>query len=313
MKTFLEIGTKLILSNSSGVLRGIHIDHGVCTISNGILSAIAYFPELSDVTCTVDAKKFASACSGANYAAVFKQTEKQLAVFGNKFRAKLTLMEGEYPNFRVTGESVDLPEGTFAALKLLLPFASTDASRRWACSILFDTRHAYATNNIIAARIRLATPRSFAVPTATIAALLRYDSDVLKTAITGHSVRFDLRCGVSLHSVLVQDAWPDVARFITPSNTQPIPSDMRKGLEALVPLCSGMLIPQIVLDNDGMHVEANDAQARYSSASFPLSRFHAEPLLAVLKVADEIDLTSYPKPCYFKGNNIEGVVVGLLA
>ena len=86
---------------------------------------------------------------------------------------------------------------------------------------------------------------------------------------------------------------------------------MRKAIESLVPLCANLAVPQINLSADGMSTVEGDSQAHYEGYSFPEGSFHSVPLLEVLKVADEVDFSAYPKPCYFKGRVVEGVLMGL--
>lgn len=80
----------------------------------------------------------------------------------------------------------------------------------------------------------------------------------------------------------------------------------------MVPFCDDAKYPFISLDEKGMHTDSDDIGANVDLAVFPKCKFRAEPLISVANIAHSINFGNYPKPCYFVGDNIDGVIVGIL-
>lgn len=313
MQEYFNLAKKLLTVHNTGILKCMRIRNGLCTVSNSKLSYVTFIPDFEHINATVDAKKFIAACEGAGYLPTIKQTDKMLSISKGSFKARIALAEEMYPEILVRGETVSLSLETFNTLKRLQPFASTDVSRPWACGIMFDTQYAYATNNVVAARVRLDTPRKFTLPAFALTELLRASADVVRVTMNDNAVRFELSNGISLQSSLTNLEWPDVGLIIDRAKAPGmlIEPGMRKAIESLVPLCANFAVPQINLSENGMSTVEGDSQAKYEGYSFPQSSFHSVPLLEVLKIADTIDFSAYPKPCYFKGKVVEGVLMGL--
>ena len=313
MQEYFNLAKKLLTVHNTGVLKCMRIRNGLCTVSNSKLSYVTFIPEFENIDATVDAKKFIAACEGANYLPSIKQTDKMLSISKGSFKARIALAEEVYPEILVRGESVSLSLETFNTLKRLQPFVSNDVSRPWACGVMFDTKYAYATNNVVAARVRLDTPRKFTLPAFALTELLRASADVTRVTMNDNAVRFELSNGISLQSSLTNLPWPDIGSIIDNSKADGmlIEPGIRKAIESLVPLCANLAVPQINLSENGMATVEGDSQAHYEGYSFPPSSFHSVPLLEVLKVANEVNFAGYPKPCYFKGPIVEGVLMGL--
>lgn len=313
MQHYFDLAKKLLTVHNTGMLKCIRIRNGICTVSNSKLSYITFIEDFIHLDVCVDAKKFMAACEGAGYEAKIKQTNEFVTFSKGSFKAKISLVKDPYPEFVVRGDNVSLDVTAFNALKKLQPFISTDVSRLWSCGVMFDTKHAYATNNVVAARTRLSTPRKFTLPAFTLTELLRASVEVVRISMNDNAVRFELSNGVALQSSIMNMPWPDIESIIDTAvcDAPPVPVNMKKGIESLVPLCDNMSIPRINLDENGMATADGNSQAAFSGHSFPKSSFHATPLLEVLKVATHLDVSTYPKPCYFKGPIIDGVIMGL--
>jgi len=313
MKEFLTTAVRLLSTTTTGPLAGIRIWNGGVMITNSRLSYTAYIEQFKHLNVLVDARKFVAAVRGTKFDPAIRTTEKFIVVSKGKFRARIQLQDPEpYPVFAVQGHEVDI--GVDRALRRIQPFISTDASRPWACGVYFDGEYVYATNNIVLVRQPLHTPHPFVLPGFAFDELLRATSELSRVTITRNAVRFIMSNGISLHSVLTENKWPDVAALIESAraDTQPIPEGMKAGVEAMVPLCDNMQIPRINLHENGMSTEEGSTAAKYEEWSFPQGSFNAKPLLDVLSVADSINFAGWPGPCYFTGpGNIEGIMVGL--
>lgn len=312
MQNYLIAAMRLVSNASLEKLKCIRIENGFCTITNGRMTYTSFISEFSHINALVDAKKFNAACAGTGYSPTIKMTNKRLTVLSGGFKARIPLQDPEgFPSIVVRGDTVDLGLETLQTLRILRPFVSTDASRPWAGSILFDKRHAYATNNVVIARVRAVTPRSFNLPIVAYDELIRGVHAITRVSMTDNAVRFDLANNISLHTNLVDAKWPDISSIIVDTNPPPVPDDMLKNVEMIVPLCATASVPRINLRGTGMYTEDGATQGMVEGTSFPSSSFNAIPLQDVLRVCTHIDFSTYPKPCFFKGPAIEGAIVGL--
>lgn len=315
MLDFLTITKKVITSHNVGVMRCINLDKGICTVSNSLLSYITINEDLCDVQANVDYGKFSSAYLACTEPSI-RTTAKYLMIEQGSFKARLALVEEPYPINRIKGEQVQLNTEQITNLKRIVPFISTDSSRQWACSVLFDGTHAYATNNVVAVRVPVATRRKFALPGATLVELLRVTSAITSVAMADNAVRFNFENGLSLQSQLIANEWPDISNVIDGAvcNAPPLPAGVANGVEKLGALCSNMLLPRIHLTERGIYTDEGESYAEDTGIVFPSvpnTMFHSVPLLQILKVATHCDISTYPRPCYFRGDNIEGVIMGL--
>lgn len=314
MESFLTCCSRLMTVHLIGAIRNIRIDHGYCTVTNNRLTYSKFFEELSHLDITVDCKKFISAAKSCKYdLSGIRQTEHNLIITKGKFRAQMNLQNAvEFPIVTQDLKYESLGLKAFEVLKKLRPFASTDASRPWSCSILFDTRYAHATNNVIISRVPFVTPRSFALPIVAFDEILRASESIVGVGIGPSSVRFTFANGMVLTSSLMADPWPDLDKVYIKSNNPPaVHPELKEAIEYLVPLCDGMRLPKITFCKDGVKTQDGTTSAEYSGIELPEGYFHAVPLLEVLKVATHIDFSMYPKACYFKGEDIDGMIVGM--
>ena len=65
------------------------------------------------------------------------------------------------------------------------------------------------------------------------------------------------------------------------------------------------------LDEEGVKTMDGDMSGVIKVQGLCAAGFRVEPLEQVLAVAKYINLTTYPKPCPFVGEHVEGAIIGV--
>lgn len=263
---------------------------------------------------SVKADRFLKAVEACEGAPNFGITPAgKLSVKHDRFRAYLPVLpQQDYPRMAQEGSNVPVDPDFIAVLRRLKPFISEDASRVWSTALLFTERYVYATNNIIIVRCPIDwSDVQVAVPATTVDRIIEIADTPSQIFLADNSVTFEYD-DVWMRSQLVNEPWPDVERFFTaPFGDLPaVPPDLRKAVERIRVFCANEKFPTIQLGTT-LKTDAGEQSAEYDGFDLPDSKFHADQLLKVLSVATHVDFSAFPKPCPFKGNNIEGLFVGL--
>lgn len=228
-------------------------------------------------------------------------------------RIKLGIYKEIYPSHKINTSvsSTYLPD-LYNLLKNLRPFIAEDASRPWAQSINITDGFGYATNNVSIVRQKTDIP-NMVIPIHLIDKLLMLlDEDTDVSYIEDDNfLQFSFNdsylCGVKLAT-----QWPDVSKLVTISdNLKSVDSSIHASVVKLIPFCNNDKMPFIYFDENGIHTDSGESFASIDIDSFPKAIFRAEVISRVLQLATEIDFSTYPKPCYFKNNDIDGVVLGV--
>lgn len=262
---------------------------------------------------TVEGKKFLQAMKLCKdeFTASLTPTGK-LSLKNKKFKA--LLQTAPATNFPVTtlDEGIFLDPGLISVLKKLKPFTSPDKTRPWAQSIQIKSGFAYATNNVIIARVPYASQTNFVVPSYAIDILIAIGEEPLLINIHKNYLGFHYENGVWLRCCNIDFDWPDLAKLIIQTETAPLPENFLVHLKELLPFCSDMAGPVFSLDNEGIHTDSKEHTATLEIAVFYTSIFRAEPLMLAAAYADNFDFKAYPNPCYFSGpDGLEGVIMGV--
>jgi len=119
-----------------------------------------------------------------------------------------------------------------------------------------------------------------------------------------------MKNGTWIKTTLIAAAWPDISSLlVAPEVMQEVDEDMYADLQRVIPFAANKA-PTIKLCEEGIFVCNEVNCAEVTGYEFPLSYFRAEPLSDVIKIAKEINFSSYPKPCYFTAEHLVGVIIG---
>ena len=241
----------------------------------------------------------------------------RLSVKAGPFRAFVECWESSHPciEFTPQGETYEIPPGILAVMRKLAPFMGIDASRPWACGILFDGQMANATNNVILiqhwmAGIDFKAPMN--IPAVAIKEMLRIDRDPVAMQLEAGAITFHYDTGAWLRTALLQTDWPDLSAVLDRGGMcEPFPDGFFDGIDRLeafteksgkVYLRPGLVTTSLA-EGEGAAVEV---PGLYADACFHLSQ-----LRLLRDVATSIDLAAYPAPVLFFGEHLRGAVAGI--
>ena len=142
--------------------------------------------------------------------------------------------------------------------------------------------------------------------------LLRINEVPEKLYYDENSAAFMYKGDRWLRSTLFATDWPDVSKFFTDEQLDEVPAGLLEAVQKILPFCPNPKFPIICLNEDGVSTEEGDQCASMDLAELPVSKYRAEPLLLALSYATGLDLSKYPAPVPFVGQNgLQGVLMGV--
>lgn len=292
------------------------IENGRAQGFNGRIALSA--PIDFDIDCIPKAAPLIKALQNCEETVVLGMTKAgKLSVKSGKFRAYVTTVDVETPHKEPEGEFVDVNgEELLAALRALEPIIADDAARPWSNGVLFDGQSAFATNNVIAAEYWLGSPFpvSVVIPRDAVKEIIRLKEAPVRFQMSEQSLTLHYEDGRWLSTLLIDAKWPDMRKILNRDmgGMTTIPDSLFDALESLKPFTDntgrvmmddGKIFTHVAGDEEGAIVECDYITCRST---------YVGAMLAKLKgVATKLDLTQYPEPCPWAGENIRGVIIGL--
>lgn len=301
------------------VMTAVHFYDKRVQATNGRITIDAPFPEL-DIDVTVNADRLIKAVNACDGEAKIKLTENgKLSIWQGKFRALIPVNDhNSFPKVEPQGDFHPVNGAYLLRLmQELRPFVADDATRPWACGMLLDGDYAYATNNVSIARVHQPFDKPVSLtgrlnlPAFLLDELTRIKRPPVNASHDDKSLTLDLGDGIWIRSNLFADQWPDITRFFQPAELSPIPPELSPAIEKILPFCPDPKLPVIVLGQNTVSTVEGEMSAAVEGIELPDARFHAKVLQLVLDHCHSINLSSYPKPCAFQGDGIDGVVMGV--
>lgn len=301
------------------VLTHFHIYEGRVQGGNGRIAIDAPCPELKGFDCTVPAERFLKAVDACDGEPKLKLTDGgKLTVSKGKFRATLPLANHaafpkvtELPALEAHLGGAELPV-LLPILRKLYPFISTDRTRPWMCAVFINEGYAWATDNVCMARIPCGFFQDFILPMFVVDELLRIGEEPTSVQADVNSITLHFAEGWWMRAQKLHGEWPNVAALVPEKlSDHSWPSRvLAEAVRKIVPFCPNPEHPIIQIGPEGVGTLEGEMSALVGYDNLPVGRFRAESLLAVLDASTTIDLSSYPKACYWRGEAIDGVLVG---
>lgn len=256
-----------------------------------------------------------NACN-SNSEARFSCTESNLTVTAGRLKARVALLDpGQYPRTTPTEKIAHSAASLAGALRSLLPFVAEDASRPWATSICVTATHAYATNNVIMARIAVdigvETPVN--LPGASIDAILAC-GEIERIRADELSVTFYMTGDIWVKCQLVSGEWPtstvDQLLESLPSTwVQPHP-ELRNMMEVAAKLADTRH-PVAVFTDGELHLEDGSLVASDLQPLPASGKVNARMTALVLETATGVQWHTPRQDVHaFRAGNLVGVFGG---
>lgn len=275
-------------------------------------------PELAGFSFTAPAEKFVKAVTGCNGEPKIEvNADGTIKISRSRFRVTLPCLKTEdYPITAFKTEDavkITTSVGFLQALKKVKPFISQDASRPWSLGVWVSEGYVYATNNVSMARAPVEwNGPSLNLPGYAVDQLLDIDQPIDEIWASAAAVSFKFKNGW-MRSQLYVDGWPPsiASMFQADRVYEQVPDGLKDAVERIIPFCPDSKFPTIYFKDGGI-TTANGLQSAEIGFDWAgVGVYRAEILQLVLGVARHWTPQAYPKPVFFKGDGVEGMMVGV--
>lgn len=298
------------------------IKDGRVTGFNGVVGLSA--PIGMDINTHPNATELLAAVRACNDTIALNMTPSgKLHVKSGKFKAFVNCLDKEEGYFvEPEGEDVELDPSFLDGLKALSPMMGFDASRPWAMGVLLDGQSMLVTNNVMLGEYWVGTtfPRRVVLPAVAIEELLRIDEEPVRIQMTENSITFWFEEDRWLRSALVEaHLWPldQVKQLLDKvANAQQfwrIETELGEAAKTLKPF----LEERTALFIDATGVSTSSTEGVGARIDFEqeipidaMQAYHQQTILLLCSVAVEIDWSTYPAPCPFRGPRLRGAIIG---
>lgn len=281
---------------------------------NGTLALCAPLP--IDINCAPLAQPLVKAISNCSETISLTLTPAgKLRIHSGKFKVNIDCAETHPPEILPEGERIEFDGSILVkALKTLIPFIGNDAARPWSNGVLLRDGAAFATNNVCLVQYWIGStfPYLANIPHGAIREMVRIGEAPTHGQMTETSITFHYSDGRWIRSQLLSTQWPDLSRVLDVQSTPlPIDSEIFSGIEIIKPFRDDLA--RLYLRPGIIATHADESQgSSYVVSSIDHEGVYQMDMFALLKgVAKTIDLSLYPAPAQFFGENVRGAIIGM--
>ena len=281
------------------------------TATDGRMVACAPFPDDREYLVPADEFERSLALVGEEGKISVKDTAIWLS--GRKRRAKVkTLDPGNFSHLLPPEGREHCPITLLPTLRRLRPFVSDDASKGWSMAILFREGRGYATNNVVVATSDTESDfKDCMIPAWAVDYLLDREQPPAEYSVTDNCLAFHYLDNSWMRTQLPADQPPDLIFELADNiegTPEPITAEWRDGFEAVAKMSENEI--RVHADKlTGGHRHA-DVEIDISTNVKDEAAFHPKFMGLVLLAATEWDLSKFPDPAPWWGDNIKGLMVG---
>lgn len=290
------------------------IENGTVRGYNGTLALCSPIP--FDISCKPKAEPLVRAIANCTDTVQLSLTATgRLSVKSGVFKAFIECIEGETPHALPSGQEVPVNGvALLAALKAVQPFIGEDASRPWCNGVLLKDGSVFASNNVTLVQYWSGDtmPVVVNIPRVAVKEILRIGEPPTHAQYDEHCVTFHYEGQRWLRTQLLPSDWPDIGRVLDrEANPTPIDARIFEGLAVVKPFVDKL--GRVIFRDGGMHTHTKDSEgASFSIDGLQVEGVYNLEMMELLQgVATTIDLTTYPQPCMFFGENMRGAIVGM--
>lgn len=242
----------------------------------------------------------------------------KLCVRSGKFKTFVDCVDkANYPDFEPQGQFVELGKELVPALRKMEPFIGEDASRPWACGVLFEGESAFVTNNIVFVEQWLGYhfPVRVNIPAEAIRELIRIGKNPTRLQTTGDRVIFHYEDKQWLSTQVLTQPWPDITRHLNSlsmAGQKCVKEEFWQALAAVVPFGDEMNRCFFLGEQMATTAEPEVTGTAVKIKGLPEQGiYNGKHLLALQTVANSFNFDAYPNPVAFFGDGTRGLITGL--
>ena len=238
----------------------------------------------------------------------------KLAIKSGKFKVYVDCIQKAYPDVAPEGQFIEVKGGILQALKKLAPFISDDASKPWSRGVLFRDNSAFSTNNVVLAEYWLGYkfPMEINIPRTAVNELIRINEEPIGLQFAENSISFHFSNNRWMRTQVLSTGWPDLNRILNnPSEPADWPDGFFTALNDIAPFVDDVgkviFLPGKIATSREEGVGATFEVEGLENAGI----YNIKYLQSLKDIATKIDLSGYPGPSLFFGENIRGAIIGM--
>lgn len=272
-------------------------------------------PVAIDLDIAPSASHFMKALNACDEEISLKLKKEKLEIKSGRFKTIVNCVESsKVPTMVPSGKKVKPSIQLIPCFKKLQPFMGIDASKPWACGVLFRGMSAYVTNNVVLIEYWLGTELPLVnIPATIINEVIKHGAEPDHLLVTDSRITFMYEDGKWISSSLNALEWPAVETVINrPAGIQrPFSEGFFSSVDKLLKFgdelgrCyfkGGLLATHTEHEFEGASAECSEVP--------DAGCYNLKQLSALAGVAVTADFTQYPQPVPFIGENLRGVIVG---
>jgi len=289
------------------------IENGKVRGFNGTIGLCA--PISIDINCKPKAITLVKAIQECKEIPQLTMTKAgRLQVKSGKFKVLVECLDEVTPYIVPSGKSYEIDAKLLlSALKTLVPVVTTNTKQEWANGIRFENGSAFATNNVILVQYwtNCIFAKPLTIPLVCIEELLRINEEPTHVQVSDNSITFHFEGDRWLYSNLISSNWPDISGILENTSTQiPLPVELYSALEAMKPFTNKDGVAWFYNEKVSTSEDGSEG-AEYEVENFPgFGIYQVDMFLLLKNLIKTIDLTLYPRPALFFGENLRGAIVG---
>lgn len=281
---------------------------------NGYMAISAPFP--LDISARPLAKMFYDSIESCSDVTSINMANGKLLIKSGKFKANIPCIEHELYEAKPEGDSFPVPPNLIQNLRTMLPFVGDDVTRSWSMGIGIVNGCYMATNNIVFVQLYDGhSLPAFNIPVFAVKELIRIDETPVSIMVGSGTVSFIYSDNKWIQTSLIEANWPfeTINKLLSKeSSPQPFPEGFFNNLESLKKFMVEGKRSIVYLSEEGVstHADHSVEGAFIQQHGLQRSAFMYQSLLLLKDVVVSIDLSNYPNPCLFFGNNMRGAIIG---
>lgn len=285
--------------------------------TNGKLTIDAPWDDLSiDAPINIPAEPFVRAFEAMSEPHLLLK-EDCLFVTEGKMRVKIPLSQDEFPRCEEPTDWQPMDNSIRDVCRSIRMFVSEDASRPWACGVLYRDDFMYATNNVVVVRKKWSDPwhNEFTIPGFGIDQLAKIDKDIDLFHVRDSAVGFKTKGDTWMESARYNSPWPDVESLFAAQDWDDLPPLSGTELtivDKLLPFVPDKRHPVIQFQGNKISTMEGKMEAAVD-IDCGHAAFHAVPLREVLAQATHMRFDAYPKAVPFenRATGLQGIIAGV--
>lgn len=302
-----------------GELTHFIIENGFIKGSNGTITLCC--PVNLNLSCAPKASSLIRAignCEGAGEDGVIRirlTPSGKLSISSGAFKAFIECLPETFHHGYPEGSRLDVDAQKLSeGLKKLAPFLDKNATKAWSRGILFKDGCLSATDNIIVAQYWVgASPETpVCIPWDCVNELSRIKEEPEWVQVHERSITFHFSGRRWLKSAVLDNGWPDIGRILNVSSN-PAPIDKN-----LMEYCKKLKLEtdqygSLFFGDDRVGTSDDpESGSSFDLPGVPNAALNVDRLMKVLQLAETMDLSSYPRPIMWFGENVRGAIAGMI-